>query len=164
MTYGLSIRSIGLMTISSRMSTAADAKRHREAVHQAYIDALNALVADNSELAGKTVEELLRGIDDVPRTIHQRCTSRGRPQVSVPVESAWPVKPARTCPVNWPPKSAEPRLVARFPFGVSSLRRTDSASKEDRVFLSLSGPLTGSLEINSPPGNGSVCLSPNRVS
>ncbi len=136
--------------------TAADAKRHREAVHQAYIDALNALVADNSELAGKTVEELLRGIDDVPRTIRQQIAHLAGGHANH--QFLWKVlgPSSRREPVG--------ELAAEIDRTYGSFGGFRSAFEaaaarlgvEGWVFLSLSRPLTGSLEIVALPGNGSV--------
>lgn len=44
---------------------------HHGKHHQAYVDNLNNALKDNANLHGKSVEELLNGIKDVPEAIHQ---------------------------------------------------------------------------------------------
>jgi Fe-Mn family superoxide dismutase len=135
---------------------AADAKRHREGVHQAYIDALNALVADNPELAGKTVEELLRGIDDVPRAVRQQTAHLAGGHANH--QFLWKVLGPAS------PRQPVGELAAEIDRTYGSFGGFRSAFEaaaaglgvEGWVFLSLSRPLTGDLEIVALPGNGSV--------
>lgn len=50
---------------------------HHGKHHQAYINNLNAVVADTPSLQGKSLEELLRGIQDVPSDARQKVINHG---------------------------------------------------------------------------------------
>lgn len=50
---------------------------HHDKHHQGYVDKLNAAVAKESSLAGKSVEDLLRNIDSVPEAIRTDVRNNG---------------------------------------------------------------------------------------
>lgn len=50
---------------------------HHTKHHQAYVNGLNAVVADHSDLAGKTVEELLRGFGSLPESAQTAVRNHG---------------------------------------------------------------------------------------
>ena len=50
---------------------------HHDKHHQAYVDKLNAAVAKESSLAGKSIEELLRNIDAVPEAVRTDIRNQG---------------------------------------------------------------------------------------
>src|SRR5262249_54017091 len=52
-------------------------KIHHDLHHKAYVDNLNKAVAKHPELAGKSVEELLRNIKTVPKDIQQAVVNHG---------------------------------------------------------------------------------------
>ncbi len=50
---------------------------HHTKHHQTYVDKLNAAVEGHDELAGKTLEDLLRGIDSIPEAIRGAVRNHG---------------------------------------------------------------------------------------
>ena len=50
---------------------------HHDKHHQAYVDKLNAAIEKYPELQGKTVEELLRGLDTIPEDIRTAVRNNG---------------------------------------------------------------------------------------
>src|SRR6185369_3757926 len=52
-------------------------KIHHDLHHKAYVDNLNKAVAKHPDLKGKSVEQLLRGIKDVPQDIRQAVANHG---------------------------------------------------------------------------------------
>lgn len=50
---------------------------HHTKHHQAYITKLNAAIADHSELAGKSVEELLKNLDAIPESVRKTIRDNG---------------------------------------------------------------------------------------
>lgn len=50
---------------------------HHDRHHRAYIDALNGVIADRPGLQGKTIEDLLRGLDAVPESIRRTVRDQG---------------------------------------------------------------------------------------
>lgn len=50
---------------------------HHDKHHQAYVDALNKALADQPALQGKTIEDLLRGLNDVPESIRTTVRNNG---------------------------------------------------------------------------------------
>ncbi len=50
---------------------------HHTKHHQAYITKLNAAIKDNKELAGKSVEELLKNLDTVPESVRKTVRDNG---------------------------------------------------------------------------------------
>ena len=50
---------------------------HHDGHHRAYVDALNKAIADQPQLQGKTIEDLLRGLDDVPEGIRTKVRDNG---------------------------------------------------------------------------------------
>jgi Fe-Mn family superoxide dismutase len=50
---------------------------HHTKHHQAYVNGLNAVVADHSELAGKSIEELLRGFHNLPPSAQNAVRNSG---------------------------------------------------------------------------------------
>lgn len=50
---------------------------HHDKHHQAYVNNLNAAVAGHSELAGKTVEELMVNLNSVPETVRTAVRNQG---------------------------------------------------------------------------------------
>ncbi|MBV8613939.1 MAG: superoxide dismutase [Acetobacteraceae bacterium] len=50
---------------------------HHDKHHQAYVDAVNKAIADQPGLQGKTIEDLLRGLDQVPETIRSTVRNNG---------------------------------------------------------------------------------------
>ena len=50
---------------------------HHDKHHQAYVDAVNKAVADQPHLHGKTIEELLRRLDEVPEAIRTTVRNNG---------------------------------------------------------------------------------------
>jgi Fe-Mn family superoxide dismutase len=50
---------------------------HHTKHHQAYITKLNAAIAQHSELAGKTIEELLIGLDSIPESVRKAIRDNG---------------------------------------------------------------------------------------
>ena len=50
---------------------------HHDKHHRAYVDAVNKAIADRPELQRKTIEELLRGLDEVPEAIRTTVRNNG---------------------------------------------------------------------------------------
>ncbi len=50
---------------------------HHDKHHQTYVDKLNEALKDNTDLQGKTLEQLLQGINDVPEAIRTAVRNHG---------------------------------------------------------------------------------------
>jgi len=50
---------------------------HHDKHHQAYVNALNKAIEDQPQLQGKTIEDLLRGLDTVPEAIRTTVRNNG---------------------------------------------------------------------------------------
>ena len=50
---------------------------HHDKHHQAYVDALNRALEPHPELQGKTIEDLMRGLDQVPEAIRTQVRNQG---------------------------------------------------------------------------------------
>ena len=50
---------------------------HHDKHHRAYVDAVNRVIADQPQLQDKTIEELLRGLDEVPEAIRATVRNNG---------------------------------------------------------------------------------------
>ncbi|MBV8870685.1 MAG: superoxide dismutase [Acetobacteraceae bacterium] len=50
---------------------------HHDKHHRAYVDAVNRAIADQPQLQDKTIEELLRGLDEVPEAIRATVRNNG---------------------------------------------------------------------------------------
>jgi superoxide dismutase, Fe-Mn family len=55
----------------------ATMKLHHGKHHQAYVDALNEALADHPDLQGQTIDELLRGLDNLPEAIRAKVRNQG---------------------------------------------------------------------------------------
>ncbi len=55
----------------------ATMRLHRDAHHQAYVDRLNLAIAPYPQLHGRTIEDLLRHLDDVPEAIRATVRDQG---------------------------------------------------------------------------------------
>lgn len=50
---------------------------HHDRHHQAYVDKLNAAIKDHDELHGRSIEDILRGLNEVPPAIRQTVPDQG---------------------------------------------------------------------------------------
>ena len=50
---------------------------HHDKHHQAYVDALNKALEPHPDLQGRTIEDLVRGLDDVPEAIRTQVRNQG---------------------------------------------------------------------------------------
>lgn len=56
---------------------AATMRLHHDKHHQGYVDKVNEALAKHPEHLGKTIEEVLRGLDDLPEDIRQTVRDQG---------------------------------------------------------------------------------------
>lgn len=148
--------------------TQAALKHHHEVIHRGYLDALNALIAAHPEIDRETVEDLLRGIDEVPTALRQQAAHLAGGHANH--QFLWKILGPQTCsspdaPVPMgSPASPVGGLATAIDAAYGSFDGFRSAFTEAALslptegwaFLSLSEPRTGDLEIVVLPGNGSV--------
>lgn len=135
---------------------AASLRHHREIVHRAYIDALNRIVSEHPVLNDRSIEDILRGLDDVPAAVRQQVAYLGGGHANH--QFLWKV----VGPQTHPAPVGDLAVAIDAAFGSFAAFRdvfeqvAGSLGTEGWCFLSLSRPVSGDLEIVALPGNGSV--------
>ena len=127
---------------------------HHDKHHQTYVDGLNAAIKDTPALHGKSIEAILRDVDNVPETIRAAVRNHGGGHANH--QFFWKViGPPRTRPAG------ELLLALEADFGSYDnfkARFTEVASKHFSsgwVFLVMD-PKSKRLQIHSLPNNDSV--------
>lgn len=139
--------------------SAAALKQHHEIVHRGYLDGLNALLAAHPEVDRETVEDLLRGIDEVPAPLRQQAAHLAGGHANH--QFLWKIlgpqtSPAPTAPIGGLATAIDEAYGSFDAFRSAFARAALALPTEGWAFLSLSKPRTGDLEIVVLPGNGSV--------
>ena len=132
---------------------------HHDKHHQAYVDALNKTISDQPELQDKTIEDLLRGLDEVPEGI--RATVRNNGGGHANHQLFWKVM----APPGQGGDGPEGALAEQIAQDFGSLDAMKARFEEARakhfgsgwVFL-VADPQTKRLEILTLPNQDSVLL------
>ena len=131
-------------------------RHHHEVIHRGYLDGLNALLEAHPEASRETVEDLLRGLDDIPGPVRQQAAHLAGGHANH--QFLWKILGPQTSLV--PVGALAAAIDAAYgsfdgfksAFAVAAL----ALPTEGWAFLSLGKPRTGDLEIVVLPGNGSV--------
>lgn len=139
--------------------SAAALKQQHEIVHRGYLDGLNALLAAHPEIDRETVEDLLRGIDEVPAPLRQQAAHLAGGHANH--QFLWKIlgpqtSSAPTAPIGGLATAIDEAYGSFDAFRSAFARAALALPTEGWAFLSLSKPRTGDLEIVVLPGNGSV--------
>lgn len=140
------------------VSQAALKQRH-EIVHRAYLDALNALLAAHPDIDRETVEDLLRGIEEVPAALRQQAAHLAGGHANH--QFLWKILgpqqgPSAAAPAGGLAAAIDDAYGSFDGFKSAFARAALALPTEGWAFLSLSKPRTGDLEIVVLPGHGSV--------
>ena len=136
--------------------TRAALKHHHEVVHRGYLDALNGLLAAHPEADCETVEDLLRGIDDIPAPLRQQAAHLAGGHANH--QFLWKILGPQqsTAPIGGLAAAMDDTYGSFDGFKSAFTAAALALPTEGWAFLSLSKPRTGDLEIVVLPGNGSV--------
>ena len=139
---------------------AAALERHREEIHRSYIVALNRLLSEHDLDDGRTIEDLLRGIDNVPPGLRQQVSHLGgghaNHQFLWKIVGPQPGNGAGAAPVGELGAAIDAAYGSFAGFREIFEDAAGALGTEGWAFLSLSRPRVGDLEIVVLPGNGSV--------
>lgn len=136
------------------------ALRHRhETVHRGYLDGLNALLAAHPGIRRDTVEDLLRGLDDIPAQQRQQAAYLAGGHANH--QFLWKIlgpqtDPAPVAPIGDLATAIDAAYGTFDGFRAAFADAALALPTEGWAFLSLSEPRIGDLEIVVLPGNGSV--------